>query len=94
MLSQPSSGPAHRQRVDRWVHRVMRDVTLDPGVRLYHARHSLCTWADLALRAIIGPMMFTAIWRHVLNGDPDEDPSGVAQQLIDVILNGLRRSAP
>ena len=55
LLSQPSSGPAHRQRVDRWVHRVMRDVTLDPGVRLYHARHSLCTWADLALRAVDHP---------------------------------------
>lgn len=55
LLAQPASGPAHRQRVDRWVHRVMRDVTLDPGVRLYHARHSLSTWSDLALRAVDHP---------------------------------------
>ena len=33
----------------------MRDVTLDPGVRLYHARHSL-TWSDRpALRAVDHP---------------------------------------
>ncbi|MCC6919257.1 MAG: TetR/AcrR family transcriptional regulator [Alphaproteobacteria bacterium] len=49
---------------------------------------------DLALRSIIGPMMFTAIWHHVLNGEPDTDPGGTAQKLIDVILNGLRRSTP
>lgn len=55
LLSQPASGPAHRQRLDRWVHRVMRDVTLDPSVRLYHARHSLSTWSDLALRAADHP---------------------------------------
>jgi len=55
LLAQPVTGPAHRQRLDRWVHRVMRDVMLDPGVRLYHARHSLSTWADLALRAVDHP---------------------------------------
>lgn len=55
LLAQPTSGPAHRQRVDRWVHRVMRDVTLDPSVRLYHARHSLSTWSDLAMRAVDHP---------------------------------------
>lgn len=51
LLAQPTTGPVNRQRLDRWVHRVMRDVTMDPRIRLYHARHSLSTWADLALRA-------------------------------------------
>ncbi len=55
LLAQPSTGPASRQRLDRWVHRVMRDVTMDPGMRLYHSRHSLSTWADLALRAVDHP---------------------------------------
>ncbi len=55
LLAQPNEGPANRQRLDSWVHRVMRDVTLDPGVRLYHARHSLSTWSDLALRAVDHP---------------------------------------
>lgn len=55
LLAQPGTGPAHRQRLDRWVHRVMRDVMVDPSVRLYHARHSLSTWADLALRAVDHP---------------------------------------
>jgi AcrR family transcriptional regulator len=47
---------------------------------------------DLAVRSIIGPMMFTALWRHVFGGDPDEDPVAIATEMIDVILNGLRRS--
>jgi AcrR family transcriptional regulator len=48
---------------------------------------------DLALRSIIGPVMFTAIWHHVLRGQPDKDPAAVARHLVDLILNGLRRSA-
>jgi AcrR family transcriptional regulator len=48
----------------------------------------------LALRSIVGPVMFTAIWHHVLHGEPDSDPARVAQQIVDVILNGLRRGAP
>lgn len=48
---------------------------------------------DLAIRSIIGPMIFTAIWHHVLNGDPDRDPASVAPKLIDVILNGLKKGA-
>jgi len=57
LLAQPTTGPASRQRLDRWVHRVLRSVTMDPRVRLYHARHSLSTWCDLALRSIEHPQV-------------------------------------
>lgn len=57
LLAQPTTGPANRQRLDRWVHRVLRSVTMDPRVRLYHARHSLSTWCDLALRSIEHPQV-------------------------------------
>lgn len=33
----------------------MRRVTLDPQIRLYHARHSFTTWTDLALRSVNHP---------------------------------------
>ncbi|MCB9610436.1 MAG: tyrosine-type recombinase/integrase [Polyangiaceae bacterium] len=55
LLVQPVSGPADRQSLDRWVHQIMREVTKNPSARLYHARHSLCTWTDLALRATDHP---------------------------------------
>jgi len=48
---------------------------------------------DLAIRSIIGPMIFTGIWHHVLNGDPDRDPASAAPKLIDIILNGLKEGA-
>ena len=54
LLSQPR-GPAQRQQLDRMVHRVLRHVTMDPEVRLYHARHSFGTWCDLALRSVEHP---------------------------------------
>lgn len=55
LLGSSGSQTINRQWLDAWVHQVMRDVTQDPQVRLYHARHSLGTWADLALRAVEHP---------------------------------------
>ena len=57
LLAQPTAGSANRQRLDRWVHRVLRSVTMDARVRLYHARHSLSTWCDLALRSLEHPQV-------------------------------------
>lgn len=44
----------------------------------------------LAVRAIIGPVMFAALWRHVLDGaDPVLTQTTLEGQL-DLLLNGLR----
>ena len=55
LLAQGKNTPANRAHLDRWLHKVMRRVTLDPQVRLYHARHSFTTWTDLALRSVDHP---------------------------------------
>lgn len=55
LLAQGKNTPANRQHLDRWLHKVMRRVTLDPQIRLYHARHSFTTWTDLALRSVDHP---------------------------------------
>ncbi|NJN00335.1 MAG: phage integrase family protein [Aquincola sp.] len=55
LLAQGKNTPANRPHLDRWLHKVMRRVTLDPQVRLYHARHSFTTWTDLALRSVDHP---------------------------------------
>jgi integrase len=55
LLAQGKNTPANRQHLDRWLHKVMRRVTLDPQIRLYHARHSFTTWTDLALRSVVHP---------------------------------------
>ncbi len=44
----------------------------------------------LAVRAIIGPVMFAAMWRHVLRGDTDVPPAKVIEGQIDLLLNGLK----
>jgi len=54
LMAVPGQG-TNRQGLDRWVHRVLRRVTMDPSVRLYHARHSLASWCDLAMRAVDHP---------------------------------------
>lgn len=44
----------------------------------------------LAVRAIIGPIMFAALWQHVLRGDFDIPPAKVIEGQIDLLLNGLK----
>jgi len=44
----------------------------------------------LAVRAIIGPVMFAALWRHVLRGDLDIPPAKVIEGQVDLLLNGLK----
>lgn len=44
----------------------------------------------LAVRAIIGPVMFAAMWRHVLRGDTEVPPAKVIEGQIDLLLNGLK----
>lgn len=44
----------------------------------------------LTVRAIIGPVMFAALWRHVLRGDLDIPPAKVIEGQVDLLLNGLK----
>lgn len=43
-----------------------------------------------ATRAIVGPMMFEALWTHVLEGESALDkPDELVNSLIDLLINGL-----
>ncbi len=44
----------------------------------------------LAVRAVVGPVLFAALWRHVLRGDTDVPPARVIEGQIDLLLNGLK----
>lgn len=44
---------------------------------------------EAAVRAVVGPMMFAALWRHVLGGDNAATPDEIAAAHIDLLLNGL-----
>jgi len=57
LVAQPKIGPANRSHLDRWLHRVMRAVSMDARLRLYHARHSFATWCDLAIRSVDHPQL-------------------------------------
>ena len=47
-----------------------------------------------AARAFIGPLMFEALWTHVLKGESAlGDPEKLVEQHFDVWLNGLERRA-
>lgn len=43
-----------------------------------------------AVRAIIGPVMFAALWRHVLRGDADAPSAEMIEGQIELLLNGLK----
>lgn len=50
--------------------------------------------AQAAARAFIGPILFEALWTHVLKGESTlNDPEKLIQQHFDVWLNGLERRA-
>jgi len=42
-----------------------------------------------AVRAVVGPMIFAALWRHVLGGESAATPDEIATAHIDLLLNGL-----
>lgn len=44
---------------------------------------------EAALRAVVGPLMFAALWRHVLGGDSAASPDEIAAAHIDLLVNGL-----
>jgi len=44
---------------------------------------------EAAVRVVIGPMMFAALWRHVLGGESTAAPDEIANAQIDLLLNGL-----
>ena len=93
LLGGLSSQTVNRQWLDAWVHQVMRDVTQDPSVRLYHARHSLGTWADLAIRAVEHPEILSFFDHlpqtraYLQNGDR------LASQLFGSSASALGRSS-
>ena len=50
---------------------------------------------ELAVRVIVGPIMFEALWRNVLQGPPAiSDPATFAQRLLDQVLTGLAAEKP
>ena len=50
--------------------------------------------ADAAVRALIGPFFFEALWMHVLRGETAlKDPRKFVEQQFDVLLRGLERGA-
>lgn len=58
LVQMPSSGePANRARIDKLIHKTMRRVVGDPGLRLYHCRHSFASWLNLALRMRLYPSL-------------------------------------
>lgn len=44
---------------------------------------------EAAVRAIAGPMIFAALWKHVLGGDTTATPDEIATAHIDLLLKGL-----
>lgn len=49
---------------------------------------------DAAVRALIGPFFFEALWTHVLRGETAlENPERLVEQQFDVLLNGLEQRA-
>jgi AcrR family transcriptional regulator len=47
-----------------------------------------------AVRALIGPLLFEALWTHVLGGESAlADPEKLIEQHFDILLNGLETSA-
>lgn len=44
---------------------------------------------DDAVRSIAGPLIFAALWRHVLGGEITATPQEIAAAHIDILLNGL-----
>jgi AcrR family transcriptional regulator len=47
---------------------------------------------DAAVRALIGPFLFEALWTHVLRGETAlGNPKQLVEQQFDVLLNGLER---
>jgi len=47
-----------------------------------------------AARAFIGPILFEALWTHVLKGETAlNDPQKLIQQQFDILLNGLEQRA-
>jgi AcrR family transcriptional regulator len=42
-----------------------------------------------AARALIGPLLFEAMWLHVLRGESDSAPETVVQNYLDILLKGL-----
>lgn len=56
LVQMASNGePASRARIDKLIHKTMRRVVGDPGLRLYHCRHSFASWLNLALRSRLYP---------------------------------------
>jgi AcrR family transcriptional regulator len=50
---------------------------------------------ELAIRTIVGPIMFEALWRNVLGGAPAiADPEAFARRHIDHVLHGLAAPRP
>ncbi|HXI85813.1 MAG TPA: TetR/AcrR family transcriptional regulator [Parvularculaceae bacterium] len=45
----------------------------------------------LAARAIVGPLMLNALWRHVLGGAAEMAPEAAAEAHFDLVLKGLLR---
>jgi AcrR family transcriptional regulator len=45
---------------------------------------------EAAVRAVAGPMIFAALWRHVLGGTSAATPEEIAAAHIDLLLNGLK----
>lgn len=47
---------------------------------------------EIAIRTMIGPIMFEAMWRNVLDGEPaTADPAEFARRHIDHVLHGLAK---
>lgn len=44
-------------------------------------------------RALIGPLFFEAMWRHILRGETSGAPEAVVQHHFDILLNGLEPRA-
>ncbi|MFT3809764.1 MAG: TetR/AcrR family transcriptional regulator [Micropepsaceae bacterium] len=45
---------------------------------------------EAAVRAVVGPLMFAALWRHALGGESTAAPEEIVTTHIDLLLNGLR----
>lgn len=93
LLGGMSSQAVNRQWLDAWVHQVMRDVTQDPQVRLYHARHSLGTWADLAMRAVEHPEILRFFDHLPLTRAYLQDGDRLAGQLFGSSVSAMGRSS-
>ena len=50
---------------------------------------------EVAIRTIVGPIMFEAMWRNVLDGEPAvADPAEFARRHIDNVMHGLAAHRP